>query len=65
MLWKTHMNNVNINFQMVTSTLREVRSNQPKVTLHEAQQQAVRVMEAARRSPYRLRHSSNGVKKTT
>ena len=41
--------------RMVTSTLREVRSNQPKVTLREAQQQAERVMEAARHSPHRSR----------
>jgi hypothetical protein len=45
--------------------LRVMRLAQPKVTLHQAQMQAVRVMAAGKRSPLRLVHSSLGAKSST
>src|SRR5688500_3932512 len=46
-------------------TWRRVRSSQPRVTLREAQEQAARVMAAARNSPHRLRHCLSGERHTS
>ncbi len=46
--------------QELTAHLAGVRSNQPRVTLQQAQAQADRVMKAAKRSRLHLRHSLNG-----
>src|SRR5439155_26402427 len=48
----------------LTAGLRSVRSHQPRVTLQQAQAQAVRVMEAAKRSPLRSKPCLNGEKRT-
>jgi hypothetical protein len=52
----------NHTLQDLARRLKAARSNQPKVTLQEAQAQANRVMEAARHSPHRSPRSSNGQK---
>jgi hypothetical protein len=50
------------NLMAMAERLRHIRSNQPKVTLEQAQAQAARVMRAAKNSPLRLQVSLSGLK---